>query len=106
MDEFFDAELPFVDAHEDIFDSDLDGTPLYYFDPSMKGGEKNLLGKAFHVSLDFTKIPGIMQDEPQFVREGYVNRVLSELDDKTLFGRDQPFDTFAYALHTIRKLRD
>jgi hypothetical protein len=86
MPDISDAHVP---PHTDEPDD------LYYFDASDK--EKIVLGRAVHLNINYT----------QFLRESDVDELLTRQTDDDLYGRNQEFDSYAYALQSAKtKLRD
>ena len=86
----------FLDA---IDEDDNTNDGLYYFDPTDEVPEKQLVGHAFHLSIDFDKV--ISSDE--------VDDVLHEEDFDVLCGnKEDPedFDTFAYVSYRVRKEKE
>jgi hypothetical protein len=85
--------------HQTDPEIDIDGSPLYYFDPS-DINERNRLGKAFHLTMDYQAAANL--DEPVFVRANKVEFFIACMDSDELYGRDAAVDTFAYAIRTIQ----
>jgi hypothetical protein len=63
---------------------------LYYFDASDK--EKIVLGRAVHLNINYT----------QFLRESDVDALLTRQTDDDPYGRNQEFDSYAYALQSAK----
>ena len=87
--------LPFLDTiqHDD-------DEHLLYVQPSDNFEPKERLTKAFHLELDDEYCKGC------YVREHEVDRMLDNMDDKELYGINEPFDTFAYAVRVSEKVED
>ena len=88
-----DEASVFSDTSEDGYETALEEEEpepeMFYFDPSDKQTDTAIKGKAVHLSVD---------DYNQFVRDSDVHKLLIELEEDVLFGRDQEFDSITYAM--------
>jgi hypothetical protein len=82
-------ELPFLDAQERMHDDDA-----YFYDPSDNLSPAARLGRAFHLSVDYTF----------FIRDHHVDTFLAQLHDDELYGYNEPFDTYAYGMRIAATL--
>ena len=106
---FYDALSSFDEAALYIGPEVTPPEDLYYFDPSDNFCDRNIYGKAFHLTLDFDRMrhdqsaPPI--DKSVYARATFIDEFLEELEDDELIGHNFPFDSFAFAVHTSQQLR-
>jgi len=86
-------ELFFINTLQEVGG---DENPLLYMDAKEWLKPKERLGKAFHLSLDYT----------MFLQEPEIDHFLDMLDDGELLGHNEPFDTLAFAIHAKATILD
>ena len=78
---------------DSIDDKERTNDEFYYFDPSDEIPEDQLVGHAFHLSIDYDKV----------ILDEVVDEVLANEDYETLSGKKEGFDSFAYVSYRARK---
>ena len=92
--QYEDKEYYFDTADNEIIDTQKHAH-LYYFDPDDNISDKNRLGRAFHLTMDY-----------DFIRESEVDAFLDSLSEYEMTGGNEPFDTYAYGVRTAVTLQD
>lgn len=95
-----EPDLLFFDPDDDDFDC--------FVATSDDLSTKARLGRIFHLSIDHFAAGHIRTDDSlhrvQTVRESTVDELLDDLSNEELYGHDQTFDSFAFAVNTSRQL--
>jgi hypothetical protein len=117
LDEFYEARMD--DEDHFWYTSDTFSTKvlkltvsednLRYFDPSDDMSEKARFGKAFHLTIDYDAFETPRDEGHLFIRDTSVDKALQELTLEEIYGyipTQENFDTFAFAVRAVHRLRD